>query len=606
MEPSKIVHLSAYRGRRDTRFRRTLALHCREPERIQILLHLEAALSLVGGDRGAVVWMDEYGPGLVHPHTLLDLASECPRRLFSPDSLRMAWDDGVPALLDLTESCGGLGRDGDRIHSTCAVSLGSEGFRSWFLVVDSLTPRPSLDDKVKGQIMFISGELASIILHRDLNPGLSDSRERTAASTEADPKPPGFPGWQVLGDIEGRQRDQDSSQRISSRFLVARAVRGVLEDELVPDMDSLAYQTNGIRRELGLEEEADRERDVWVRVLASLESVQFKKLLAALLEWGKVVEDLGHQNGALEIQRLAYDLAVAIGAPDAAVDAARFQAKAYRTLAEWDRAVSWYGVARRVAEEVGNPRQLAAVIDGMANTYRDRGNLPRARELLQEVMALGHEEDDRYALAIAHHDLMTVERLCGNMVQAIQHGWTAVQGYDSNDGSLKALFDLAGVLRETGELLAARDAYAVVADQLKGFEYRLMSLDALAFIAALLGDRVQYQALRTQMDGEGWEELSPLYQGQVLFYRGLSSRALGSEVEGKARLREALEYAEQHSLNWLIFDIEEALEEVPEETGTTSPTPAIPSGSPEPFGQEIVDVRQGLRELRESVAVDVV
>jgi len=479
------------------------------------------------------------------------------------------------------------------------------------MVVDSLTPRPSLGGKVKGQIMFICGELASIILHRDLNRGRGDSRELTAASSESGSAPSGsapqgFPGWQVLGDIEGRQRDKEASQRITSRFLVARAVKGVIEDELVVDLGSLSYQTDGIRRELGPADEADLERELWERVLASLETVQFERLLAALLEWGKAVEGLGHLNGALEIQGLAFDLAVAIGAQEAAVDAARFQGKALRMLAEWDRAVSWYGVARRVAEEAGDSRKLAAVIDGMANTFRDRGNLPRARELLQEVMALGNEEDDRYALAIAHHDLMTVERLAGNMVQAIRHGWTAVQRYDSTDGSLKALFDLAGVLRETGELLAARDAYAVVANQLQGFEYRVMALDALAFIAALLGDRVQYDALRAQMDADGWEELAPVSRGQVLFYRGLSSRALGLEKEGEARLREALEYAERHSLNWLIFDIEDALAGVPEEADITSPTPAIPSVSPGPFGQEIVDVRQGLRELRESLAVDVV
>ena len=118
-----------------------------------------------------------------------------------------------------------------------------EGFRSWFLVVDSLTPRPSLDEQVKGQIMFISGELASIILHRDLDPGRRDSRELTAASAESDKAPPCFPGWQVLGDIEGRGRDQETSRRITSRFLVARAVKGVIEDELVVDLGSLSYQT---------------------------------------------------------------------------------------------------------------------------------------------------------------------------------------------------------------------------------------------------------------------------------------------------------------------------------------------------------------------------
>ena len=97
-----------------------------------------------------------------------------------------------------------------------------------------------------------------------------------------------------------------------------------------------------------------------------------------------------------------------------------------------------------------------------------------------------------------------------------------------------------------------------------------------------------------------------MFKGQILFYRGLSSRAFGLEKECKGRLLEALEFAEQHKLNWLLFDIEEALEAPSEEADTTSPTPAIPLGSPGPFGQEIVDVRQGLRELRASAEVGAV
>ena len=41
------------------------------------------------------------------------------------------------------------------------------------------------------------------------------------------------------------------------------------------------------------------------------------------------------------------------------------------------------------------------------------------------------------------------------------------------------------------------------------------------------------------MDQEGWEEVSPVYRGQVLFYRGLSLRALGEEEKARSWLREA-------------------------------------------------------------------
>jgi len=193
---------------------------------------------------------------------------------------------------------------------------------------------------------------------------------------------------------------------------------------------------------------------------------------------------------------------------------------------------------------------------------------------------------------------MTVEKLSGDLSSAIRHGWVAVQSYDSREGSLRALFDLSGVLQESGELSAAADGYSVVAHQVKGFEYRLLSLDALAFIAARQRKVREYRQIRARMDSEGWEDLTPVYHGQVLYYRGLSSRALGWHEESRKWLEEALSYAEKHGLNKLIFDAEEAL-------AAKSPPPEQPDprrGVPEPFRESIGEVRLGLRELREALA----
>jgi hypothetical protein len=193
---------------------------------------------------------------------------------------------------------------------------------------------------------------------------------------------------------------------------------------------------------------------------------------------------------------------------------------------------------------------------------------------------------------------MTVEKLSGNPVEAIRHGWLSVQAYDSHDGRLRALFDLAGVLRESGELSAAHDAYSVVADQVKGLEARVLALDALAFVAALRGRVKEHGELRRRLDSEGWEEVSPVYRGQVLFYRGLSHRALGEEEEARSWLREALEYAEEHSLNKLVFDSEEALEG----GGPPDALPPTPAQDEQLVPPEILGVRQGLRQLRETQA----
>jgi hypothetical protein len=458
--------------------------------------------------------------------------------------------------------------------------------------------------------MFLAGEITSVVLHRDL-----DIRRKDARQWELGEEGSGlfaesgsFSGWPVLRDLEGRTRGDEGSERIGDRFLVARVVRGLVEDELVADPESVCHQVDSVRGELGAREDWDEEREVWGRVLEALAALDRENLTASVLEWGRVVEGQGHLHGAQEILSLAFELAKSTGSPGQAADAARFLGKVLRTKAEWDQALAWYGVAEGIAQEAGIPGKMAAVLDGMANTYRDRGNLPRAREVLHQVLGIGRERGDRYATAIGNHDLMTVEKLSGDLVSAIHHGWLAVQSYDSREGSLRALFDLSGVLRESGELSAAKDGYSVVAHQVRGFEYRLLSLDALAFIAALQGDASTYRLIRERMESEGWRDLSPVYRGQVLFYRGLSSRALGWHEDGRKWLEEALSYAERHTLNKLIFDAEEALSEgltVPEQQTPSRQTPRRPTPQPrvpEPFGESIGGVRQGLRELREALA----
>ena len=598
MELSNIVHLGSYRSRKDSRLRRTLALYGHDAEKSQILHQVWRALLLVGGDRGAVVWLDEYGPGLPHAFALLDLASDRPRRLFSPVPFASAWEAGVPGLLDLPDAESRLGRDYGGVRSVSAVSLGSDGPRSWFLVVDSLTPRPTLSPQAAGEFMFIAGQCASIVLHRDLDQqGSAGARARSPSAAN-----PGehFAGWPVLGDIEGVQGDEAASARIATRFLVARLIRAMVEEDLVMDPASLEHQVKGVRRELASQDGNEPERRVWERVLDAIERLDYEGLPSAVLEWGGLVEGMGHLHGAKEIHGLAYELAVTAGASGAAVDAARFLGRVARKLTLWEDAVYWYEVAKGVAEEAESKGRLALVLDGMANAFRDRGNLPRARELLMEVLTLGNDEKDRHAQAIAHHDLMTVEKLAGDLKEAVMHGWQAAQLYDSREGTLKAFFDLAGVLRESGEISAAWDAYSVVAAQVKSYDYRLLSLDGMAHIAALRGQEGRYDKLRARVDEMNWAEASPLPKAQILLYRGLSCRALGREEDAQGWLGRALGFAEKHKLAQLIFSAEAALGE-PAETGGAVEgwSPSLPGLDPSP---EVLEVRQGLRDQREAAA----
>jgi tetratricopeptide (TPR) repeat protein len=442
--------------------------------------------------------------------------------------------------------------------------------------------------------MFIAGECASILLHRDLERPESGEESRSFSRGKIEGR---FAGWHVLEDVEGIQGDEAASARIATRFLVARVIRALVDEDLVVDSASLTHQLKGVRREVEAQDPAEPERRVWERVLASIEILDLDGLLPVLLEWGGVVEAMGHLGGAREIHSMAYELAVALGSSGPAVDAARFLGRVSRKLTRWDDAIRWYDVARVVAEEGEDKAKLALVLDGMANTFRDRGNLPRARELLGRVMALGVEEGDRHTRAIAHHDLMTVEKLAGNLKEAVVHGWQAAQHYDSREGSLKAFFDLAGVLKESGELSASWDAYSVVAAQVKSRDYRLLSLDGMAHIAALRGQEGRYEALSARVEALNWREASPLPKAQVLLYRGLSCQALGRREEARKWLGEALAFAEKHRLSQLVFSAEGALGEIFSSAVTLQTGDLLPGLDSE---TEVLEVRQGLRRMREA------
>ncbi len=209
MSQFEIVYLESYRKRRVARYRRAVALHGQDPERARVLELLWRALGIVGGDRGAVVWLDEYGPGLVHPHTLLDLGSDRPRRFFPSAPLRSAWESRIPAFWDLHNGNQNSGDLWGGVASSSLISLGSDGPRSWSLVLESPTPRPALSPTTTNELMFLAGEVASVILHQDL--GVEGPKRRLIAGEALGSREPpeAFSGWAVLKDLEGRKREEE-------------------------------------------------------------------------------------------------------------------------------------------------------------------------------------------------------------------------------------------------------------------------------------------------------------------------------------------------------------------------------------------------------------
>ena len=584
MSVAKVLRLEEYRDRRHDRVKLAEALYGVDRSRYSLFQHLRSVADLSGADRVATVWVDEYGPGLVHPHVVLDLLADRPRRSFSVQPLNSAWEIGVPGVHDSSAEVGVSG------PTTFAIALGSDGTRSWFLVADSISPRPALDGRVRDRLMFVAGECSAIALHRDLDV-LEQSAADSGAAAAADGSQ--LVGWQILKDIEGREEDEAEGWRIAQRFVVARLVRMFIEDDLVAPSERVEEQVRRARTELerdvGFE---PREGALWSRVLDAYERGALDVLAQALVELGEMAEARDHWNGALQLYACASEIAAAVAAAEPAVAAARLRGRLLRRRAEWDAATRCYEVAYRIAAAARMDHLAARALSGLGVIKRDLGNLPAARDRLFEARDLAERSGDRDTLATIFTELGGVEHAAGDMQASLTYGWRAVATYEGRREKMRGLASLAGHLGTFGDRDTAEDAWAVVAHESEEVYYRVYAHDALAHLAALRGDGATFDGEAARCDALDWESGPRSAKAEILYYRGLSLRALGRIEDAERWLEKAVSFAEAHGFNRILFDAEEALRSLTTyiDDRQTS-TPAAPP-----------DVREGVRAMRRELA----
>ena len=575
MSTSNVLRFVDYRDRRAQRLRIAESLYGASEARLALLSHVAAAAAVTGADRSAIVWVDEYGPGLVHPHVVLDLRCDRPRRSFAPEPLRRAWELGVPGALDEPGT--------SAIHSSLAVALGSDGTRAWFLVAESAAARAKLDKEAREQIMFLAGECSAVVLHRDLD-AKEGGRGKTGSSERR------FAGWPTLKDIEGREADAGVSRKIGQRFAVVRLARMLIDDDLTLPAERVAEQVVSARREIAAADfDECAEVVLWHRVLDAFEAIQFDELAVALTDLGAEVEAGGHANGALELYGCAYDIAASTGLPTQAMDAARFAGRVLRRLARWDESRHWYSLAKAVALAVGDKAGAARTMAGLAVIHRERGNLPAARAGLLEALEAATAGDDAATLVTVYMDLVTLEKQADNLQRALEYAWRAADTPQEPSERLRCLAVLGGALAEARAWSAAEDAWTVVAYQSREKYYSVYAWDALAYLAALRGDEAAFEDRAARCDALGWESGQHAAAAEILHYRGLSYRALGRLDEADEWLTRAIDFAERHGFNRTLFAAEEARKSLHAPEQIPAAEPAVATSA---------ELRIGLREMK--------
>lgn len=579
MSVAKVLKLAEHRDRRQYRLAMTRALVHGDPSRRTLLKHLAEVADLTGSDRVAVVWIDEYGAGFVHPHLILDLLSDRPRRFFSSDPLQRAWDLGVPGALDDV-----IGSHRGRV-ATFAVALGSDGARGWFLVADSVTRRVSVVDERRDRLMFLAGEASAIVLHRDLD---SDEDE-----------PARFAGWRVLQDLEGYETDARRAEVVGRRFEVGRLIVGLLEDDLVTPEERRQELAERARDSIYRDRDVDEgEAMLLGDLLQAYEGGDLPRLAAVSLEAGHVAEREDHANGALELYRCSFEIAAALGEPETAIEAARSRGRVLRRRGQWSEADHWYGLALNIAERAEIWDLVARTRAGLAVTHKDRGDFTAARDGLERALDAAGSAKNADTIASIYHDLMNLEYVVGDLPVAARHGWRAVNTAPTDASRTRSLVGFAWILKELGDIDAAEDAYAVARLTAEDYYYRLYAFDGYAHMAALRRDAAAFDARAAECDALGWRDGPATAKAEILYFRGVSHALLGRYEEARSWLQKARVFAEEHAFEVVLDNALSALAELPgERVEARAPREiAAPGRRTAPH-----DVRDGLRALRDEV-----
>lgn len=308
-------------------------------------------------------------------------------------------------------------------------------------------------------------------------------------------------------------------------------------------------------------------------------------LSGTLLDLGAALGMEGAIAEAASVHIIGYELALQRSDAATGIDAARSAGRAYRSLAEWDASSCWYGLARRIAEFEEDWPRLALALDGIGNTHRNRGSFPAARRCYEEAWRVAVMSGDPQALGNVSHSMMTVEREAGRLGSAAHYAWTAVQAQPDPAERANLLLNIGTLLREGGDLGSARCAYEVARAYSMDSVIRMMAADALAYCEALGGGdgyRTWHEVARRESRG-----VAPYLRAQVGYFRGRSLLALGREADAARVLRAVARYARSFGLaEWEVKAAELATKPLPQ--------PVEAMDTP-------VELRQGLRELREAV-----
>ena len=357
----------------------------------------------------------------------------------------------------------------------------------------------------------------------------------------------------VHGDAWGLRAVRVSIEEISANSPVRALLSGIvdaMEESAVSDMSAVAPRMLAYGRALEYEARYMLAADVYRAVIAHTHPVDESDIATtAHLQLGACLRTSGNLGAASEAYHLAGEIA---NASDDLV-----------------------GVLRA---RIGD-----------AKIAIERGNLPRAEELLDATIADSSRHDLVDVRSMALHDRAGVAFFRGDYEQSVRFAYEAMNSTTSARERDRILNDLATAFMRLGVLTAARDAYLVLMVTAQEQWTRWIATMNLMDIASRDGSETLFERYRRELADAA---LPPFIAADYLVTASEGYQRLGRTDLAYGHLERALAVATEHQFNQVIFYVEEALQRVGTPAMGTRPIQLEPSGQVREIAGEIRRMRE--------------
>lgn len=363
-------------------------------------------------------------------------------------------------------------------------------------------------------------------------------------------------------------------------------------------VDAGAWGLRAVREAIGEIEAGSTSKAILASIVDAMEGtgmVRVPLVAPRLLAYARALQFDGRWELAADVHRTVIAHAHPVEEADLVIAASMQLGACLRPLAAWDEAATAYARAACVAAMSGDIVNVLRARISEANLSIDRGNLPHAQSLLEETIRESSANRLTEVKALAMHARAEVAIQRGDFEVAIAMAYEALDGLTAPVARDRVLADIAVAFYELGMRASARDAYLILAATAQEQYSRWVAVINLMECAAAEGREPMFEQYRRELADAS---LPVTLACQYHYFVAQGFSLFGKTAQAKASLERAIELAEKHRINQVLFKAEQSLEALRD--GGVVIIASTPEFSPTP---EVERVAQAVREMRELAGV---